>query len=235
VAALEVLLRLRLGDEAHGRNWVRASGLGIEDEIGLPQRTAYITLARMLLRQGAAAPAQTLLSRLLRTVEDSGSHGLAIQVLVLQALAFQSRGQGEQALAALTRALAIGEPEGYVRTFIAEGAPMEQLLRQAARKGILVSYVTRLLAAMGEPAPAAVAPTPAAARPPHPAPLVEPLSGRELEVLGLLAAGLANKEIADRLCISIGTVKNHLKSIYGKLEVDSRTRAVARGRELELL
>ena len=66
-------------------------------------------------------------------------------------------------------------------------------------------------------------------------PLVEPLSMRELEVLQLLAAGLANKEIAQRLVISIGTVKNHLKSIYGKLEVDSRTRAVARGRELGLL
>lgn len=233
VAALEVHLRLQLGDDAHGRNWVQTGGLGIEDKIGLPERTAYITLARMLLHQGDAARAQYLLGRLLRMVEASGSMGLGIQVLVLQALAFQSLGQGEQALAALARALAAGEPEGYVRTFTGEGAPMAQLLRQAARKGILVSYVVRLLATME--AAAGGSTSPAVPAVPSPAALVEPLSVREMQVLQLLAAGLANKEIADRLYISVGTVKNHLKNIYGKLEVDSRTRAVARGRALGLL
>jgi LuxR family maltose regulon positive regulatory protein len=232
IAALEAQLRLRLGDDAHGRNWVQTSGLDVEDEIGLPERVAYVTLARMLLHQGDVTKAQYLLNRLLRMTEDSGSMGISIQVLVLQALAFQSRGQSDQALATLSRALAIGEPEGYVRTFSGEGAQMEQLLRQAGRRGILVSYVTRLLAAMGT--------TPSELRPPavhvtQPSPLIEPLSMREIEVLQLLADGLSNKEIAQRLVISIGTVKNHLKSIYGKLEVDSRTRAVARGRTLGLL
>jgi len=232
VAAVEVDLRLQLGDDAHGRIWVQTSGLGVEDKIGLPERAAYVTLARMLLLQGDLSGAQYLLNRLLRMVEASGSLGLAIRVLVLQALALQSQGRGEQALAVLSRALAIGEPEGYVRTFSGEGAPMERLLREAAQRGILVSYVRRLLAAMGS-TPGEV-PPPAVYAAPLPGPLVEPLTMREIEVLQLLADGLANKEIADRLFISIGTVKNHLKSIYGKLEVDSRTRAVARGRALGL-
>jgi LuxR family maltose regulon positive regulatory protein len=233
VEALEVHLRLRLGDDAHGRNWVQTSGLGVDDEIGLPERLAYVTLARMLLHQGDVADAQYLLKRLLRMVESSGSLGLGIQILVLQALAFQFQGESERALAALARALAVGEPEGYVRTFVGEGAVMEQLLHRAGRKGILTSYVRRLLAAMGEPL--GEVGQPVVETVPSQSSLVEPLTMRELEVLQLLATGLSNKELAAKLFISVGTVKNHLKSIYGKLAVDSRTRAVARGRDLGLI
>jgi LuxR family maltose regulon positive regulatory protein len=260
LTALEVQLRLSLGDEAYARRWLQESGLGIEDEIRFPERMVYVTLARVLLLEGRNADALHLLGRLLRLVESTGSMGIGIKVLVLQSLALQSQGRSEQALAALARALAVGEPEGYVRTFISEGAPLAQLLQQAVKRGVMGKYAGRLLAAIkgieeqdtaageAQRSTAQAAPAPvargsvAAARASSallPAaqvqPLVEPLSTRELEVLELLAAGLANKEIAQRLVISVGTVKNHLKSIYGKLEVDSRTRAVARGRELGLL
>ena len=70
---------------------------------------------------------------------------------------------------------------------------------------------------------------------PRPSPLVEPLSERELEVLGLVAQGLTNREIAERLFITVGTVKTHVHNIYGKLGVRGRTQAAARARELELL
>ena len=64
---------------------------------------------------------------------------------------------------------------------------------------------------------------------------MEPLTERELEILRLIDAGLANAEIARRLVIATGTVKRHLNNIYGKLGVESRTQAIARGRELGLL
>jgi len=65
--------------------------------------------------------------------------------------------------------------------------------------------------------------------------LVEPLTAREIELLRLVAAGLSNQEIAEKLVIAVGTVKAHTASIYGKLDVRSRTQAVARARELGLL
>jgi LuxR family maltose regulon positive regulatory protein len=125
---------------------------------------------------------------------------------------------------ALARALLLGEPEGYVRTFVDLGAPMGELLRGAAHRGIRTGYVGRLLArAPAEPVPAASSP------------LIEPLSDRELEVLRLIAAGLSNREIAQKLVITPGTAKWHANNIYGKLGVHSRTQAVALARELGLL
>jgi LuxR family maltose regulon positive regulatory protein len=81
----------------------------------------------------------------------------------------------------------------------------------------------------------AFAGAPGAAHPLATEPLIEPLSKREREVLGLIAAGLTNREIAAELYIAAGTVKRHLNNIYGKLQVHSRTQAVARARELGLL
>jgi len=154
--------------------------------------------------------------------EAAGAMSYVIETLVLQALALQAQGKDDQALTVLERALSFAEPEGYLRTFIDEGAPMAALLRTAASRGIALDYVSKLLAAFGKVAfPSA--------------PLVEPLSERELEVLRLLAAGLSNREIAAELFLAIGTVKKYTSNIYGKLNVHKRTQAVARARELGLL
>ncbi len=186
------------------------------------------------------------LAQLLRTYEAADAHAGVIRVLILQAMARQAVGQVTQAVTTLGQALALAEPEGYVRAFIEEGPPMGELLRQAAARGLAVDYVGRLLAAWeqetkdeGRRTKAGVASLRSAqGRLLHPIqgePLVEPLSERELEVLRLLAAGLANKAIARTLVIAEGTVKKHLKNIYGKLDAHSRTAAVARARELGLL
>jgi LuxR family maltose regulon positive regulatory protein len=141
-------------------------------------------------------------------------------------LALQVQGNLDQALSTLERALSLAEPEGYVRTFVDEGQPMAKLLRHALSQGIAPNYVARLLAAFGEEirltSPAMES-------------LVEPLSEREMEVLRLIVAGLSNPEIAEELVIAISTVKSHVNHIYGKLGVKSRTQAVARARELDLL
>jgi LuxR family maltose regulon positive regulatory protein len=145
------------------------------------------------------------------------------QTRALQALAAPTP---EQALYFLTEALTYAESENYVRTFVDAGEPMAALLREAATQGIAPEYVRRLLAAFSRP-PA----------PPRPLtqPLIEPLSDRELEVLHLLVEGQTNQEIAHKLCVSVNTVKTHLKNIYGKLGVNNRREAIAKARKLDLV
>ncbi len=190
--------------------------------------SARMGLARARLAQGLPEETLELLEPLLPEVERLGQETVALEVLLLQAQAQQALGRPAEALAALRQALQRGEPAGYVRLFLDEGAPLAALLRLAAARGVAPAYVQRLLAAIGggtRAAPTAYGP----------AALVEPLSGREREVLDLLAAGCSNREIARRLVISVGTVKRHINNIYGKLDVHSRTQAVARAGELGLL
>jgi LuxR family maltose regulon positive regulatory protein len=156
-----------------------------------------------------------------------------VELLALQAAAHREQGDTERALAVLERTLQLAEPEGYVRVFVEAGEPMARLLYEAASRGLAANYVGRLLAAF-PPVPKAPA-VDLSVAPPYREELVEPLSPRELEVLGLLAQGLSNRQIAERLVISLSTVKGHTSNIYTKLAVGSRTQAVARARALGLL
>jgi LuxR family maltose regulon positive regulatory protein len=180
------------------------------------------------------------LARLLEVADAAGWMGKVIEILVLRALAHQGRGDTGEALLALERALSIAELEGHVRTFVDEGAPMAELLSQALGRGIAPGYARKLLDVYGEMTKdgeerTALQATPlSVVRRPSPA-LVEPLSERELEVLRLISEGLSNPEIAQRLFLALNTVKVHTRNIYGKLDVHSRTQAVARARELDLL
>jgi LuxR family maltose regulon positive regulatory protein len=215
--------------------WAQNSGLRIDDELDFHHELAHIILARVLVAQGRADPdgpylsdALTLLGRLLETAETAGWTTKVIEILVLQALAFQAGRRIEEAFVALDRALSMAEPEEYVRIFLDEGRPMAGLLYQAAAKGIAPEYAGRLLAAV----PVEERTVPLASSVPG---LVEALSTRELEVMQLIASGATNAEIAQELFIAVGTVKNHVKNIYSKLNVHSRAQSIARTRELGLL
>jgi LuxR family maltose regulon positive regulatory protein len=138
----------------------------------------------------------------------------------------------ERALSALDGALTLAEPEGFIRIFVDEGRPMAHLLHEAFSRGIAPDYVRCLLAALSSGEPVQVSTTTSLI---DRSELVEPLSQRELEVLQLIAEGLTNREIAERLFLSLNTVKVHTRNIYGKLNVRSRTQAIARSQELGLL
>ncbi len=127
----------------------------------------------------------------------------------------------------------LAEPEGYIRLFVDEGPPMEELLRRARSSDVAPNYLSKLLAAFPVEESQISAPSPHASTS-HRL-LVEPLTEREMELLRLVAAGLTNVEIAEKLFLSLGTVKKHLNNIFGKLDVGNRTQAIARARELELL
>ncbi len=127
---------------------------------------------------------------------------------------------------ALTRAFELAEPQGYVRIFVDEGEPMLALLHLAGSRGVAPDYLDKLLAAFG---------TTAQVSSPLATVLIDPLSEREREILRLIAAGLSTDEIAEELVIVVGTVRNHIKHIYSKLDAHSRLQAVERARTLNLL
>jgi LuxR family maltose regulon positive regulatory protein len=223
------LVQGRLDAVSH---WARERGLDAKGDLTYSHETEYLVLARILISQGDPEEAIRLLERLLEAAEAGGRISRAIEILILQAMAFQARGDPDEALITLEQALILAEPGGLIRTFVDEGPPMARLLHEAAARGIAPDCARRLLAAF--PVAESEQTDPSTTQAPKPE-FVEPLSGRELEVLQLIAQGLTNREIAARLCLSLNTIKVHTRNIYGKLGVHSRTQAVARARALGLL
>lgn len=256
------LLDLRLG-AATARLWLRQRRLEqaaawaarLMANYGLESATApgdwfefeYTLLARIWLAQGKTDEANDLLAQLLCGAEAAGRAGKVIEILTIQALAQQAQGDSETAQKTLCRALTLAEPEGYLRLFVDEGRPLGELLARVVLADTAVSaYAAQLLTAFeakpipGHSPPEATTGPEPAATPPEITPdlahwLAEPLSERELEALRLAAEGLTNRQIGERLFIATATVKKHMENIYGKLYVQNRTQAVARGRELGLL
>lgn len=228
-AAYQARLRLAEGQVEAAVRWAQEYKLQAGHEVNYLYEVEYLTLARLLVIQGQADQATALLERLRQAAMAGERMGRLLEVLVLEALAYQARNDLSQALACLEQALTLAEPEGYVRLFLDEGQPLITLLAEV-RDRLSVpcqAYADALFAAYRQEQEGL-----------HPSvlqPLIEPLSERELEILHLIAAGLSNGEIAEKLVVTVGTVKWHLNNIYGKLDARSRTQAVARARELRLL
>jgi LuxR family maltose regulon positive regulatory protein len=192
----------------------------------------YVVLARILIAQGWADETAKLLQRLLEAAETGERTTRVIEILILQAMVFQSVGDTSQTMVALEQALTLAEPRGFVRIFVDEGPTMARLLHEALNHGIAPDYVCRMLAAF----PVAESElTDLSKSQGLQTELFEPLSERELEVLQLIAEGLTNPEIAIRLYLSVNTVKAHTRNIYGKLDSHSRMQAVANARAFGIL
>jgi LuxR family maltose regulon positive regulatory protein len=190
-----------------------------------------VALAQVRVAQGRWDEAHRLLAQLADDAEAGGRLGRLIQILVLRAVAWQQQGDVGRALAALEKALTIGEPEGYVRVFVEPGEPMAALLQRVTARRTAPDYVSRLLVALK----AKEKEVEAAPSSPSTSGLVETLTRRETEVLQLLGKGYSNQQIAEALVVTLNTVKKHTTNVYGKLGVHSRTQAVVRAQELGLL
>ncbi|MGC9347694.1 MAG: LuxR C-terminal-related transcriptional regulator [Anaerolineae bacterium] len=235
VEAYIALCQARQGDLSAADRWLEATPLHPDQPVSFADESYAMFYARVLLMVGHGEMSCRWAERIIERAEAGERWGHAVQGWVLHALSSQALGRRAEAVASLERALRLAEPGDYVRTFVDAGPVMAELL---ADVGILPAYVDRLLTAFKSSTPISepdVEHPPAEADESGAPGLVEPLTDRELEVLNAIADGMTNKQIADRLYISVNTVKTHVKHIYEKLNVRNRAQAVTRASELDLL
>ncbi len=228
IAALKARIYLKQGQLDKARAWAVERGISLVDEVSYLQEFEHLTLARLEL---ANPLVNALLACLLQAAEAQKRQGSALDILLVQALAYEAQGNRPQALATLERALALAEPEGYVRIFVDEGEAMRWLIENQSRNRDhpLRDYVDKLLVAFTQPVAASKS---AIIR--QKSGMIEPLSERELEVLKLLRTELSGPEIAGQLIVSLNTFRTHTKNIFNKLGVNNRRAAVHRAEELDL-
>jgi LuxR family maltose regulon positive regulatory protein len=233
-------LLLAQGDVAAAARWTHETGLHAEDEPRYPREPGYLVLARVLLAQQRPVEALALLDRVYASAVAQDRLGSVIEAGALRALALAACGQDADAVNALADVLTLACPQGYVRVFADEGAPMAALLprliraeRDGQAAGVPPGCLPRLQVAF-DVGPARPGPRSGTA-PAAVLGLVDQLTRRELEVLTLLATGKSNQAIARQLVVTLDTIKKHVSHVLGKLGAANRTEAVSRARELGLI
>jgi LuxR family maltose regulon positive regulatory protein len=224
IRAWEVGMRLRQGDLSSALRWADAAGLSPEDTPEYLKLDSYQLYARLLLARGRPEEAWRSLAGQEQVAQEHGLYRWLITIHILQALTAERLEGRSQTLDRLGKAVELAAPEDYYQAFLDEDKEIVDLLAQV--RHIAPQFVSQLLGFALGTAPSKRIPSQS---------LIEPLSERELEVLGLIAAGYSNAEIAGQLFIAVGTVKRHINNMYGKLGVKSRTQAIARARELGLV
>jgi LuxR family maltose regulon positive regulatory protein len=232
-------LLLALGRVGEAARWTEERGLTADDAVSYQRERDYLVLARVVLARHDPAGALRLLERLDALAASQGRTESLIEIRALRSLAMQAAGDHQGALTALAEALTLARPEGYVRVFADEGPQMAALLQslvRARQRGRVAAappaardHQNRVIRAFRSPIGQPERPAPAAGG------LPENLTSRELEVLGLVAAGRPNREIAEELVVTLETVKKHLSHVFDKLGAANRTEAVARAREFRLI
>ena len=238
IAAWQARIHLAQNNLEAASQWVKKIGLDPErgikpiKEIHYFLLSDYVVVARILIAQERLDEAIRLLEHLLEVSEAGSRYSTTIEIRILQALALQAAGKTDQALSRLEKAFAYAEPEGFIRIFVDEGPPMARLLYEALSHEIAPDYVQRLLMSF----PVEETEKTNASQPHGPdSELIEPLSEREIEVLQLISQGLSNREVGDRLYLTLNTVKAHSRTIYSKLGVNNRTQAVSKARALGII
>ncbi|MFZ0531986.1 MAG: LuxR C-terminal-related transcriptional regulator, partial [Anaerolineales bacterium] len=202
---------LRLPEIAAAQVQIMLKQANLPDAAELAQRFELpLSQARVLLARGDSSAAIAVLEAYYQQVEAKNWQDERLKVMVLQAIALCAHGEKEKSAELLDEALVLAEPGGFIRLFVDVGAPMAQLLREAASRGVMPDYIGKLLSAFdaekrkGE----------GKLNLRHAQPLIEPLSQRELKILQLIAQGLSNREIGERLFLALSTVKGYNQKIY---------------------
>ncbi len=232
---LQTRLWLQKGDGVHLEAWINAQPVPASGQIKFSDERRGVAQARLLLANSSPCEAISLLDRLSDAAAGEGRKGSLVEIRTLRAIALRTNRDTNRASAEIESALALAEPEGYIRTFIDEGQPLQELLvlyLDRARSNRLRNYAAHILAQMDG---SLKINTPDRKENSANSQLVDPLSPRELEVLHLMALGKTNQEIANTLIVARGTIKAQAVSIFRKLDAANRTEAVARARQLGIL
>jgi LuxR family maltose regulon positive regulatory protein len=236
IAALEARIWLQQGQVARALHRAQQQALSLHNDLRYEDEFAHITLARILIAAGRQQQsddhfreALELLERLQQAAETGERTGSLIEICLLQAIAYQARGEDSAADGFLARSLRLAEPEGFLQVFVDEGPTIQALLARSLARNPQPAYAKQVLNHIRRQSNGAPL------SPETNQILIEPLSKRELEILQLLAGGHSNQAIADELVIALSTVKKHVNNIFGKLDVDSRTQAIQRARDLNIL
>jgi LuxR family transcriptional regulator, maltose regulon positive regulatory protein len=240
LALYQIALRIARNDFHAIEQWEEDHDSVWRSRAGRARDALIIVLARAQIarfyqtRDGSALrQARGLIEPALEGAQVSGLMFNFVRLLILDALTLYAQGDTSSAISTLKRALALAEPENYVRSFLDIGKPMEEFLLWSLESPTLSdphlrTYVSKLLSHFGADIQMKSSQMTGEG-------LIEPLSDRELEVLRLIAQGLSNREIGERLFLSLNTVKGHNQKIFDKLQVQRRTEAVERARQLDLL
>ena len=226
--AEEAAVHLRLGNLAQAMRWADEAGHDLSDPIPPRSRSIYHILASVYLASARITRDSSRLERILELTERLTEQGEQlgqvlpqISALLLQVQALALLGKENQAGSRLTQALTLAEPGKIIRIFPDNSPALLDLLHPLAAAQPGNAFLAAVIQAFEQEEPVT--------------PLVDPLTERELEVLGLIATGLSNKQIEARLVVSHNTVRTHIKNLYGKLAVSSRTQAVRKGQDLGLI
>lgn len=229
-------LALREGRPGAVAEWRAGARVSPDDAPDFRREPEHCVLATVLMCNGDHASAERFLARLRADADCKGRNGSLIYLLLLHAVALNGLERGNEAVAAVRRAVTLAQPQGYVRVFLDVGPPLMALIRHPAVRAQAPAYTAQISHLLDlEFSRPTIAPPALAVSSDEHAELVEGLTPRELEILRLIARGASNQDIAEALFLSVGTVKGHVNHILSKLDVHNRTAAVARSRELELI
>ena len=233
ILAINVFFLLGSGNLNAALQWAQERGLSIDDKLNDLHEMEYIALTNILIAQNKLDEADRLLQRLIENAKVGDRVYMMIDMRLTRVLIFTLKADVAAALAELKKALSLAEPGGFIMMFVSKGKHVAELLEEictvnkrdhnVAKAGFSLSYAKKILSAFK------------AGKPPKIEGLMDPISERELEILHLITAGLSNREIAEKLFISLNTVKTHTKNINSKLNVTSRTKAAARAKELGVI
>jgi len=264
VVSQQVSISLALGRTAAAQAVLQPFGFAFEGKFTAPSLAPdanlshaagllYLSALRILIARfdakrapGGLEDGLALADRMIEASLRSRQLPSVIKTRLLKSLMYAVLGDRAQSFTEASQALELAEPEGFISIFLEEGQLIADIFTMLLERGGLVeshrAYIQKILAAFSSPPPTekalgaspVISPQPEK-RSPETASLVEPLTQRELEVLRLIAAGASNQSIAEKLVITLSAVKKHTGNIYGKLNVSSRTQALARARQLHLL